>query len=249
MCSSYFLAPHVHLCVAGKHVVLLDLEQDKYLVFAQTHSIGQLVQGWPAIPGTQRMVAGQETTHAPTEAALSVAEQRILGKLLARRILVTDPVVGKVAKLVVTDEVKMALVEPQLLERPDATFGHFWRLLWAYWVAKWALRRRSIKEVVEGVRARKIQASAAAEPLNVDTVRTLVAAFLFLRPIFYTAHNACVLDSFTLTRFLALYGIFPDWVFGVKPEPFHAHCWVQQGGCVFNDSPDLVREFSPILAV
>ena len=247
MSSTYFLAPHVHLCVAGKQVVLLDLERDKYLVVSQTHPLGQWVSGWPAIPVAQRMVVGHDMSHVP--AAAPGSELRLLQKMAATRVLVTDPAIGKVAEPAVSDEAKVALVEPQLLERPDATGGHFWNLLRAYWAAKWTLKRRPIKEVVEGARARKEQAAATAKPLDIDRTRALVTAFLFLRPIFYTAQNACLLDSFTLTGFLALYGVYPDWVFGVKTEPFHAHCWVQQGGYVFNDSPDLVGEFSPILVL
>jgi hypothetical protein len=35
----------------------------------------------------------------------------------------------------------------------------------------------------------------------------------------------------------------------VKTDPFYAHCWVQQGSFVFNDTPDYIRGFSPILVV
>jgi hypothetical protein len=76
-----------------------------------------------------------------------------------------------------------------------------------------------------------------------------VTAFVHLRPLFYTTREACLLDSLTLTHFLARYGVFPTWVFGVKTDPFYAHCWVQQGDFVFNDSPDFIKGFSPILVV
>jgi hypothetical protein len=248
MNTSYFLAPHVHLCLAGKQVVLLDLERDKYLALAHSHSIGKWVRGWPALSRVEQLAVGYDTWTTPV-AALEPADQRVLGKMVALRMLVTDPALGKVAEPVRIDEAKVALVEPQLLERPDATWGHFWSLCRAHLAAKWSLKRRPIKEVAAAVLARKKRAMAGVRPLDVNRVRTLAAAFLLLRPILYTAHNACLLDSLTLIRFLALYGVFPDWVFGVKTEPFHAHCWVQQGGYVFNDSPDFVGEFAPILVL
>ena len=250
MSTSYFLSPHVHLCVAGKQVVLLDLERDKYLALSHAHPVGQWVRGWPAAPDSQAP-AGTPDEDAPV--ATPGAENRLLGKMIAQRMLVTDPALGKIAAPIVTDEAKVALVEPQLHERPRATGGQFWNLLRAYAMAKWSLKRRPIKEVVEAVRLRKKRASTgsalARSESDIERVRTLVAAFLYLRPLLYTAHNACLLDSLTLTRFLALYGVFPDWVFGVKTEPFYAHCWVQQGDCVFNDSPDYVGEFAPILVL
>jgi hypothetical protein len=251
MSTSYFLAPHVHLCVAGKQVVLLDLERDKYLALARSHSIGKWVMGWPALETVEQRAVGHDTWTTPvaTVAAPGPEDQRVLGKMAALGMLVTDPVLGKVAVPVVIDGAKVALVEPELLNRPDATWGHFWSLFRAYLAAKWSLKSRPIKEVVEAVRARKAHAAAPGKTLDVSRVRTLVAAFLLLRPILYTAQNACLLDSLTLVRFLALYGVFPDWVFGVKTEPFHAHCWVQQGGHVFNDSPDFVGEFAPILVL
>ena len=52
-----------------------------------------------------------------------------------------------------------------------------------------------------------------------------------------------------MVHFLAAEGIQPDWVFGVKTEPFDAHCWVQHGDVVLNDAPDRVRQYSPILVV
>jgi Transglutaminase-like superfamily len=249
MSTSYFLAPHVHLCLAGKQVVLLDLERDKYLALAHSHSIGKWVHGWPALSRVEQRAVGYDTWAVPAPAPLEPADQRTLGKMVALGMLVTDPALGKVAEPVRIDEAKVSLVEPHLLERPDATWGHFWSLCRAHLAARWTLKRRPIKEVAEEVLARKKRATAAVAPLDANRVRTLAAAFLLLRPILYTAHNACLLDSLTLIRFLALYGVFPDWVFGVKTEPFQAHCWVQQGGYVFNDSPDFVGEFAPILVL
>ena len=251
MSTSYFLAPHVHLCVAGKQVVLLDLERDKYLALARSHSIGKWVRGWPAQEAVEQLAVGHDfwTTPLATMAVPEPEDQRVLGKMAALRMLVTDPAQGKVVAPVVLDEAKVALVEPELLKRPDATWAQFWGLFRAHVAAKWSLKRRPIKEVVEAVRARKERASTPGKALDVSRVRALVAAFLLLRPILYTAQNACLLDSLTLVRFLALYGVYPDWVFGVKTEPFHAHCWVQQDGHVFNDSPDFVGEFAPILVL
>ena len=241
MSTSYFLSPHVHLCVAGKQVVLLDLERDKYLALAHEHPVGRWVRGWPAVP------TDSGAPEAPGAEGAG-AGNRLLAKMLAQRLLVTDPALGKVAAPIVADEAKVALVEHRLHERPHATGGQFWNLLRAHALAKWSLKRRPIKEVVEAARLRKKRAATAGE-LDTERARTLVSAFFYLRPLLYTAHNACLLDSLTLTRFLALYGVFPDWVFGVKTDPFYAHCWVQQGGYVFNDSPDDVGEFARILVV
>jgi hypothetical protein len=239
MSASYSLSPHVHLCVAGKQVVLLDLERDKYLSLRYTHPIGRLVRGWP--------VPLSETGAAAAPAAGPDAETSLLSKMVAQGLLVKDAAQGKEAVPVVIDAPKWATVEYDLNTRPHTTPTHLWRVFRAYVAAKWSLKRRPIKEVVQAVRDRKSRASATA--LDVTEVRSLVTAFVHLRPLFFTAKDACLFDSLTLLNFLASYGLFPEWVFGVKTDPFYAHCWVQQGDFVFNDVPDYVRGFSPILVV
>jgi hypothetical protein len=239
MSASYFLSPHVHVCVAGKQVVLLDLERDKYLSLAHAHPVGRWVRGWP-VPSDS----------AATDASATAAAQEssLLAKMISQGLLVADPVKGKEAAPVVTPRPREALVEYDFDVRPRTNAAQLWTLLRAHAAAKWSLRHRPIRAVVEGAQLRKRRAQAGLA-VDISAVRSVVAAFLYLRPWFYTARDACLLDSLTLVNFLARYGIFPEWVFGVKTDPFFAHCWVQQGDCIFNDTPDYVRGFSPILVV
>jgi hypothetical protein len=243
MSGSYFLSPHVHVCVAGKQVVLLDLERDKYLAVAHPHPIARWVSGWPLPqPGPVTLVRDEE---APSGSA---PENSLLAKMISQGLLVTDPALGKVAAPTVAEQPKVSLVEYDLYTRPRATLGQLWNFFAAYAAAKWSLGRRPIKEVVQAACLRK-EHGAGASGLDTTAIRELVTAFVHLRPLFYTARDACLLDSLTLTHYLARYGVFPTWVFGVKTDPFYAHCWVQQGDFVFNDSPDFIKAFSPILVV
>jgi hypothetical protein len=50
-------------------------------------------------------------------------------------------------------------------------------------------------------------------------------------------------------QFLASYGHYPEWVFGVNLDPWSAHCWVQCEQFVLNDDPEIVASYIPILAV
>ncbi len=243
MSASYFLSPHVHVCVAGKQVVLLDLEHDKYLSMATASPIGRWVRGWPAPPADSNASAED-----PVSPGGSDADNRLLVKMIEQGLLVTDASIGKEASPVVAEPPEYGMVEYDLNSRPSTTLEHLWRVCTAYTTAKWALRRRPIKEVVQAARVRKEQ-GARGGGLDLETVRPLVTAFVYLRPLFFTSKEACLLDSLTLVNFLAGYGVFPEWVFGVKTDPFYAHCWVQQGSFVFNDTPDYIRGFSPILVV
>jgi hypothetical protein len=243
MSASYFLSPHVHVCVAGKQVILLDLERDKYLAVAHPHPVGRWVRGWPSPQAAP--AAAVRDSHAPPGPG---PENGLLAKMISQGLLVTDPALGKEAEPVVADEPKVALVEYDVRARPHAGLKHLWNFFAAYTVAQWSLEHRPIKEVVRAARLRK-KRTQGVSGLDIATIRGLVTAFVHLRPLFYTAREACLLDSLTLTHFLARYGVFPTWVFGVKTDPFYAHCWVQQGDFVFNDSPDFIKGFSPILVV
>ncbi len=111
------------------------------------------------------------------------------------------------------------------------------------------MRFRPIRAVITSLARRKEKAVAAGHRFDEVAAQRATAAFLFLRPFVFGAQDACLYDSIALTRFLASYKQFPTCVIGVQTGPFGAHCWVQAGEVVFNDSPESVRRFTPILAV
>ena len=61
--------------------------------------------------------------------------------------------------------------------------------------------------------------------------------------------GACLYQSFLLLEVLRRNGVAADWVFGVRTWPFHAHCWVQAGDIVLNDTLDHVASFEPIMVI
>lgn len=63
------------------------------------------------------------------------------------------------------------------------------------------------------------------------------------------ASSICLRDSLALLDFLALHGWSADLVFGVQVAPFSAHCWVQSGECVLNETLHEARRHTPILAI
>lgn len=236
----YLLAPHVYPCVSGQHVVLMDLERDKYVAVVPAHRLASWVRGWP--------VGAAQTPDSPHDAA-GVADS-LVSQMLAHGMLVTDPHVGKPAVPVATARVARSLVEFDLDTQARAGAAQLWRFARSCLQAKLSLKLRPIQSIVESVRARKAARAARgwqeADPVR---LRALVTAFTRLRPLFYTLRSACLLDSLTLLHFLAAEGVHPQWVFGVKTEPFDAHCWVQHDEIVLNDVPDRVRQYSPILVV
>jgi hypothetical protein len=236
----YLLAPHVYPCISGQHVVLMDLERDKYVAVAPAHRLASWVRGWP--------VGVVDTSDSPRNP--DGAPDALVSQMLAHGMLVTDPYVGKPAVPVATVRPQRSLVEFDLDTRPKTTTAQLWRFGRSCLRAKLSLKLRPIQSIVEAVRDRKARrAGGHSQADDPERLRPLVTAFTRLRPLFYTLRAACLLDSLTLLHFLSAEGVHPDWVFGVKTEPFDAHCWVQQGELLLNDVPDRVRQYSPILVV
>lgn len=59
--------------------------------------------------------------------------------------------------------------------------------------------------------------------------------------------DQCLADSLALLEFLEGNGHTADWVFAVTAPPFAAHCWVQIGSTVLNDTLDHARLYVPIM--
>lgn len=64
-----------------------------------------------------------------------------------------------------------------------------------------------------------------------------------------TAADRCLPRSIALALCLASDGERTNLVIGVKLAPFGAHCWVQSGGEVLNDSVEEVLRYQPILII
>jgi hypothetical protein len=100
--------------------------------------------------------------------------------------------------------------------------------------------------------ARKKSQRAArfiADATDLDMARDLTRTFIHLRPLAYAARNRCLLDSLALAEFLASHGIRATCIIGVRANPFEAHCWVQIGTHVVNETPEMARRYEPILSV
>lgn len=70
-----------------------------------------------------------------------------------------------------------------------------------------------------------------------------VTRFITARRLVPYAPN-CLTDSLALAGWLGRSGALL--VFGVKLEPFSAHCWVQLGDLLLNDRVDTVAQFQPV---
>lgn len=114
--------------------------------------------------------------------------------------------------------------------------------------ADWSLRCVSMIRIINRITSRSTPDHT--EPCRADLHRaaTLTWQFRNLRP-WYPRDYLCLFDSLALLLFLLRHGIRCNWIFGVKEDPFAAHCWLQLGSIVLNEHLDRARLYTPIMMV
>lgn len=233
--ARYALAEHVFVCVNGEQLVFLDLKEDRYwaLEASRTADLGVCVSGWP-VPMTADGAVRSET-------------DGLLEVLRERGILVGNKPPGKDATPVAArPPLTELLSEAEALSEPAIRCT--WGILVASVAAKLALQLCPLERVVRRVRRRKLARAGGAE-LDVRHARRLVGAFVRYRVFLFSSRDQCLYDSLSLLEFLARHRIYPDWVFAVQTRPFAAHCWIQHGSIVFNDTVEHVSGYTPIMVV
>jgi hypothetical protein len=230
--TNYRLPDDVYLATTEDGAVFLDVRRDSYSGLSGDQ-LGPLRQ----------VIAAATLTDA---AAIALADQLVELQLLTT----TDHSSRPIAPHVLPTPSGM-LVDIYASDAAGAwTIGQLTDLIAACLYVTYALRARSLEQIVHRVRSRK--AAQQRQPASSDdpaSLEQLVTAFHRLRPVLYVATDRCIFDSLVLVEFLARRQFFPMWVFGVKTGPFHAHSWVQHECCVLNDFPEHVRGYAPILVV
>ncbi|WP_421937298.1 lasso peptide biosynthesis B2 protein [Phenylobacterium sp.] len=106
-----------------------------------------------------------------------------------------------------------------------------------------AYRGRSLAQIIAAARrSRPANGDGSADPADI------VARYHAWVP-YAPVSGKCLLRSFMLLRALHRAGHTADWVFGVATWPFRAHCWLQMGDIVLDDTVERVRAYEPILVV
>lgn len=234
--TRYFLAKYMYMCLIDGQIAILDLRRDKYLALDSDASsllhphIGFLTSQGGLLPNGR-------------EPRLYDA----LSRLSANGILCSTqsgPSMAATRRPLYRPEDE---IRPQPPYREHVGTHHVLRYISSVLNAKLALRTRSLFRIVLSEQ-RKISSRASVRAtFDAARVSRLCSVYSQLRVI-ATGPRQCLFDSLALKLFLAKYGVFPDWIFGVRLNPFAAHCWLQHGDILVNDSLDSVRQFTPIMA-
>lgn len=214
------ILPHATACVASEKLFVLDVRQDRYFRVPTISSADMLE--W-----LNRNYAG-----TPPKAVIETLKR---AKILREGD--AEP----------TNALKDRVVVPADLLQPEAhvpksglSLGVAMRVAGT----RLSLRMFSLSSILAARQTRT--------PLpmrgNAQAALAEVEAFERARRLVPIARN-CLLDSLALDRWLERRGFGSQLVFGILPEPFGAHCWLQTPEAILNDSYDHVSSFTPILAI
>jgi Transglutaminase-like superfamily len=235
--TRYYLSPNMYVCVADDYVVLLDLRRDKYL--ALDTDISSVLRPHVGLLSSQEGVCPSDG-----EPGLGTA----LAQLAANKLLCTAHASRGRSELPHPFTRPDNAIVPRPPFREHVGVRHATRYVASVVRAKSALRMRSLYRIVLTERRKAIVLPTGGRTFDPTRATVLCSVYSRLRVI-ATGPAQCLFDSLALKLFLATYGVFPDWIFGVRLNPFAAHCWLQLGDTVVNDSLDSVRWFTPIMAV
>jgi hypothetical protein len=214
------LPAHISFAFVGDRAVFLDLRRDRYLALDA------------ACGSAFRRVAGRSVCLGPDDPDVV--------RLLSTGLFM----LGEDARPLEPAAATIPVAHPPPASARVNLFdiGRVWLLLSR---ARRALKSRPLEQVLADRRGRRSAGLAANDEKETEALAARFCRARALVPI----RPSCLQDSLALSDFLAARSAFPSIVFGVKLDPFAAHCWVQSNRMVLNDAPDRIAEFTPILIV
>lgn len=206
----YRLRDQLSACVVGGQAIFLDVDADRY--FRLPDALERAFLAYAA---------------SPLEAPVFP--------------LVEHGILVPAAPEADTDQERMPPPLRSALEMPDQHSGcgvaAVAEVLATLWQCRRALRTQRFARVLAQTssdRERRCRARLPHAPRE-QALLNAVRRFRHARPYIPIA-PCCLPDSLALTRFLARRALHSRIVIGVAGEPFSAHCWVQAGDLVLNET-------------
>lgn len=213
------LRPGVSFCAAGDRFVFLDLPADRYFC----------------------LTAADQQAFADLLAAGADADPQTMARLQAIGLLSGEGAPEAIAPVAPPARPRLSLLD-EPLGAPG--FGELAAMAWQLTSVAIELNlaglARTVAHAAAAKRSLRPRAAGSIEP-------TLAALLRFDRLV--SAHDRCLVRGLALGRRLFARGQAAEIVFGVKLQPFRAHCWVQQSDALINERMDVAGLFTPILVI
>lgn len=246
----FFLTEPTFVCLTDGTLVFLDLRNDKYLCLESKHT-----ESFRALLGLSVPETDDPDSHGVPldwDAIRDGDIAEVAEDLLDRGLITRDRNRGKKAELIAQGSDLKELLGYEIGETPKIRANHVLHFFKALIIVKSMLRWSSMERIVTRVKRRKRKYRTTTEGANqpdMERINEMAEIYKILKPLFVTVKDNCLFNSLFLIEFLACYGIYPSWYFGVRLNEFYAHCWVQDGNMVYDDFIQSICQNRPIMKV
>jgi len=226
---AYRLRQNLSFCLVGGHVVFLDIADDRYF----------------------RLSNNLEHAFIAHLAKNGECRASDLGRLVDLDVLVESDSKIKDPIEATNVEIPCRSTLEQASSGTAVSIATQLHVLSIVGRTKLALKTHTLEGVLVAItHDRKRRCDGSNHGVVMDDAQLHAAAALFNRArLNLPLKTCCLLDSLSLLRYLATRRLFARLVLGVTGEPFSAHCWVQAGGLVLNDTVGNARAHTPIRVV
>lgn len=226
----YQLRENLSCCDVDGHMIFLDIAQDRYFKLTD-----------PLEKAMRRFQAHEDVAST------------LLEHLAAARILVEAPDLREHAAIASIQRPSRSAIEKATsFKNHRFSAAVVLEVMAIIWSTRHHLRTCAFKTILDEASAYRNMKTAALKVATPATFEDnlLQATWLFARARPYVPiQPTCLLDSMSLLRFLSRRGLRANIIFGVMPEPFAAHCWVQAGDMVLNETLSDANAHTPIRIV
>lgn len=231
----YWFRPHIYACVINRKLVLLDLENDVY-IFINSEELSRIA---PYIVSP----LFKSPANSDPEPDLYLV-QSILDRMREKDIITADISLGKVLEAPNVASPRSFFEELQTSDWPKIKWHHILLAIISGIHALILMKVFSLSSIINSIN----RINPKHNRVNHEFIIELSRIYYQLRP-FLPKSRVCLYDTLSFFHFCKFYGIRPQVVFGVSPEPFEAHCWAQIDDIILNDTPQYVNYFTPIMAI
>ena len=232
--QTYTLGRGVYACVASGNMVFLDLHRNKYLCLDEPTSFA-----------VQKMIGSNQTLTDPVTSSSDLAYMDVIAELCKRGVLT------RASRN--TSDSMMSFLPPNS-ELSASRSDEFTLLMidvvnyvLSVAIATALLQFFPIRWICAVASRLGGKASRCMRLVDIEKARRVLSAYSKLK-IYSLRRRSCLSESLCLKIFMSRYRLYPSWVFGVRMKPFEAHCWLQDGGLVFNDTVAYVKDFTQIMS-
>jgi hypothetical protein len=229
--TRFLLTPHTYVAKVESAVILLDSLSDDYIL-VEPHLALAFIE----------IISGARDPYSPLNGEIA----ELVRNLERRGSITSDPDSGKPLEIESMFTGNLEVPGPHIAAIPKARGHHVLNVIWGLGAAFYLLNIRGLPGATRHLSGLRVKSRSIKRTADASE---LVEIYHRVRPFFYSAKDKCLFNSLSMILFLSRYGIVPYWCFGVKLNPFEAHCWAEDEKYLYNDRYSRTWRFTPIMKI